>query len=211
MAMPELCRPVVLFLGLTGCRFSERAALRGDDVAQTPRGLGVRVRWAATQGKRTSGAVFGPTKTHQTRTVPVPAALDGYVRERVAGTAPGGYLSPSPSGGVWTNTNFRARSRWMDATREAGVKGTTIHDLRHTAAPQLARTSCGGRHGRGVDGLARALLAEALTRSGGDRGPETGDLGPMDFKVRRNHEEWDPSARSMSKRASARTAGSACT
>ena len=23
MAMPELCRPVALFLGLTGCRFSE--------------------------------------------------------------------------------------------------------------------------------------------------------------------------------------------
>jgi len=137
MTMPELCRPVVLFLGLTGCRFSEMAALRVDDVVQTPHGLGVRVHRAATQSKRTSGAVFGPTKTHQTRTVPVPAALDGYVRERVSSTGAGGYLFPSPSGGVWTNTNFRARSRWMDATREAGVEGTTIHDLRHTAASLL--------------------------------------------------------------------------
>jgi len=137
MAVPELCRPVVLFLGLTGCRFSEMAALRVDDVVQTPHGLGVRVHRAATQSKRTSGAVFGPTKTHQTRTVPVPAALDGYVRHRVATTAPGGYLFPSPTGGVWTNTNFRARSRWMDATRAAGVEGTTIHDLRHTAASLL--------------------------------------------------------------------------
>ena len=137
MAVPELCRPVVLFLGLTGCRFSEMAALRVDDVVQTPHGLGVRVHRAATQSKRTSGAVFGPTKTHQTRTVPVPAALDGYVRERVAATAAGGYLFPSPTGGVWTNTNFRARSRWMDATQVAGVEGTTIHDLRHTAASLL--------------------------------------------------------------------------
>jgi integrase len=80
MAVPPLCQPVVLFLGTTGCRFSEMAALRVDDVVQTPHGLGVRVHRAATQSKRTSGAVFGPTKTHQTRTVPVPAALDGYVR-----------------------------------------------------------------------------------------------------------------------------------
>src|SRR5690606_8466722 len=126
-----------LFLGTTGCRFSEMAALRVDDVVQTPHGLGVRVHRAATQSKRTSGAVFGPTKTHQTRTVPVPAALDEYVRTRVAFTAPGGYLFPSPTGGVWTNTNFRARSGWMDATRRAGVEGTTIHDLRHTAASLL--------------------------------------------------------------------------
>ncbi|WP_230685258.1 site-specific integrase [Cellulomonas sp. JZ18] len=132
-----MCQPVVLFLGTTGCRFSEMAALRVDDVVQTPHGLGVRVHRAATQSKRTSGAVFGPTKTHQTRTVPVPAALDEYVRTRVAGTAPGGCLFPSPTGGVWTNTNFRARSRWMNATRAAGVEGTTIHDLRHIAASLL--------------------------------------------------------------------------
>jgi len=137
MAVPELYQPVVLFLGLTGCRFSEMAVLRVDDVVQTPHGLGVRVHRAATQSKRTSGAVFGPTKTHQTRTVPVPAALDGYVRHRVATTAPGGFLFPSPTGGVWTNSNFRARSRWMDATKAAGLEGTTIHDLRHTAASLL--------------------------------------------------------------------------
>ena len=137
MAVPPLCQPVVLFLGTTGCRFSEMAALRVDDVVPTPHGLGVRVHRAATQSKRTSGAVFGPTKTHQTRTVPVPAALDEYVRTRVAFTAPGGYLFPSPTGGVWTNTNFRARSGWMDATRRAGIEGTTIHDLRHTAASLL--------------------------------------------------------------------------
>jgi len=59
------------------------------------------------------------------------------VRTRVAGTTPGGYLFPSPTGGVWTNTNFRARSGWMEATRRAGVEGTTIHDLRHTAASLL--------------------------------------------------------------------------
>lgn len=33
MAVPELCQPVVLFLGLTGCRISEMAALQVDVVA----------------------------------------------------------------------------------------------------------------------------------------------------------------------------------
>ena len=59
MAVPPLCQPVVLFLGTTGCRLSEMAALRVDDVVQTPHGLGVRVHRAATQSKRPSGAVFG--------------------------------------------------------------------------------------------------------------------------------------------------------
>lgn len=63
--------------------------------------------------------------------------LAEYVRTRVAFTAPGGYLFPSPTGGVWTDTNFRARSGWMEATRRAGVEGTTIQDLRHRAASLL--------------------------------------------------------------------------
>lgn len=134
MAVLPLCQPVVLFLGRRG---AEMAALRVDDVVQTPHGLGARVHRAATQSKRTSGAVFGPTKTHRAPTVPVPAALDEYVRTRVAGTAPGRYLCPSLTGGVWTNTNSRARSGWMEATRRADVEGTTIHDLRHTAASLL--------------------------------------------------------------------------
>jgi integrase len=137
MSVPELCRPVVLFLGLTGCRFSEMAALRVDDVIQTPHGLGVRAHRAAPRSKRTSVAVFGPTKTHQTRTVPVPAAIEGYIRRRVATGVSGDFLFPSPTGGVWTNTNFRARSRWTQTTQSAGLAGTTIHDLRHTAASLL--------------------------------------------------------------------------
>ena len=136
-AMPPLCRPVVLFLGLSGLRFSEMAALRVDDVIETPHGLGVRVHRAAPQSSRTSAAVIGSTKTHQTRTVPVPAAVEGYVRRRVASTRPGEYLFPSPTGAIWTNTNSRVRSHWTQATAAVGLAGTTIHDLRHTAASLL--------------------------------------------------------------------------
>lgn len=85
------------------------AALRVDDVVQTPHGLSVRGHRSAPQSKCTSGAVFRPTKTHQTRTVPVPAALDEYVRTRAAGTATGRNLFLAPTVGIWTSTNFRAR------------------------------------------------------------------------------------------------------
>ena len=136
-AMPPLCRPAVLFLGLSGLRFSEMAALRVDDVIETPHGLGVRVHRAAPQSSRTSAAVIGSTKTHQTRTVPVPAAVEGYVLGRVASARPGEYLFPSPTGAIWTNTNFRVRSHWTQATAAVGLAGTTIHDLRHTAASLL--------------------------------------------------------------------------
>ncbi|GEL98343.1 site-specific integrase [Cellulomonas terrae] len=136
-AMPPNCRPVVLFLGLAGCRFSEMCALRVDDVVQTPHGFGVRIHRAAPQSKRTSGAIFGPTKTHQTRTVPVPPTLETYVRDRIDSAPSGSYLFPSPTGAIWTNTNFRVRSRCTETTQSVGLAGTTIHDLRHTAASLL--------------------------------------------------------------------------
>jgi len=81
--------------------------------------------------------VIGSTKTHQTRTVPVPAALESYVLGRVSSAKPGDYLFPSPTGGIWANTNSRVRSHWTAVTAAVGVAGTTIHDLRHTAASLL--------------------------------------------------------------------------
>lgn len=136
-AVPRLCRPVVLFLGLSGCRFSEMAALTVDDLVDTLYGLGLRIHRAAPQSKRTSQAVIGSTKTHQTRTVPVPAALESDILGRVSSAKPGDYLFPSPTGGVWTNTNFRVRPHWTAVTAAVGLPGTTIHDLRHTAASLL--------------------------------------------------------------------------
>src|SRR5450830_355554 len=63
--------------------------------------------------------------------------VQGYVRHRVSTGVSGDFLFPSPTGAVWTNTNFRARSRWTQATQSADLAGTTIHDLRHTAASLL--------------------------------------------------------------------------
>jgi len=161
-AMPPNCRPVVLFLGLAGCRFSEMCALRVDDVVQTPHGLGVRIHRAAPQSKRTSGAVFGPTKTHQTRTVPVPLTLETYVRDRIEHEPSGSYLFPSPTGAIWTNTNFRVRSNWTETTKSVGLAGTTIHDLRHTAASMLIAAGADVKAVQMILGHATAMMTMDL-------------------------------------------------
>ena len=161
-ATPVTCRPVVMFLGLAGCRFSEMAALRVADVVETQHGLGVRVHRAAPQSKQTHVAVIGSTKTHQTRTVPVPNALDDYVRERVATAEPEDYLFPSPTGLIWTNTNFRLRTRWRETTASVGLAGTTIHDLRHTAATLLIASGADLKAVQAILGHASATMTMDL-------------------------------------------------
>jgi len=161
-ATPVACRPVVMYLGLSGCRFSEMAALRVDDVIQTQHGLGVRVHRAAPQSKETHAAVIGSTKTHQTRTVPVPTAVEEYVLDRVARAAPGEYLFPSPTGVIWTNTNFRLRAKWPQTTASVGLAGTTIHDLRHTAATLLIASGADLKAVQAILGHASATMTMDL-------------------------------------------------
>jgi len=157
-AVPNGCRPVVLFLGLSGCRFSEMAALRVDDVVTTQHGLGLRIHRAAPQSKTTSAAVIGSTKTHQTRTVPVPAAIEAYVKLRLDEALPGEYLFPSPRGAIWTNTNFRIRARWTETTTRVGLAGTRIHDLRHTAASLLIAAGADVKAVQSILGHASATM-----------------------------------------------------
>jgi hypothetical protein len=61
----------------------------------------------------------------------VPAAVAQSVLSRTTSAASTEYLFPTPSGLIWTNTNFRLRCKWTASTRAAGLAGTTIHDLRH--------------------------------------------------------------------------------
>lgn len=48
------------------------------DVTDTAHGLGLRVHRPLTQRKGGGAAVFGDTKSHQVRTVPVPDVLASY-------------------------------------------------------------------------------------------------------------------------------------
>lgn len=161
-AVPAHCRPVVLFLGLTGARFSEMAALTAGDVIQTRHGLGVRIHRAAPQSKTSSRAVMGSTKTHVARTVPVPAPLLGYVEERTRHGKKTDYLFPSPTGTIWTNTNFRLRAKWSQSLKKAGLTGTRIHDLRHTAASLLIASGADLKSVQGLLGHASGTMTMDL-------------------------------------------------
>jgi integrase len=132
-AVPVGCAPVVACLAFAGLRFSEMAALTVGDVIDTAHGLGLRVHRALTQRNGGGTAVFGDTKSHQARTVPVPDVLVAYVvaARRRASDVP---LFPTGHGGHWTNTNFRARTDWTTTAGRLGLTGVRIHDLRHTAA-----------------------------------------------------------------------------
>jgi integrase len=51
----------------------------------------------------------GTTKTHRSRTVPVPRLLSGQLADYVEGRNPGEWLVPAQGGGPLRNSNFRHR------------------------------------------------------------------------------------------------------
>ncbi len=129
-AAGELGRPVILTLAYCGLRWGELAALHVKDVNLSA--AKVRVRESVTEvgGK----LQWGDPKTHQHRTVPVPAFLVPLLKERVDGRGPDDLVFPAASGGV---LRYRvARRSWFDqAVLASGCPdGFHPHELRHTAA-----------------------------------------------------------------------------
>jgi integrase len=77
--------------------------------------------------------VVGSPRTHQERTVPVPAFVADMLAEHLAGASPGGLAFTSPRGETLRVGNFRRG--WFDpATAVVGMEGLVPHELRHTAA-----------------------------------------------------------------------------
>lgn len=122
-------RPLVLVLGYCGLRWGEAAALRVGRV-DTMRG---RLDVAESMTEINGEAVFGTPKTHQSRSVPVPAFLRDLLAEHIAGLGADALVFSAPRGGVLRVGNFRRR--YFDrAAREVGLEGLVPHELRHTAA-----------------------------------------------------------------------------
>jgi integrase len=132
-ALAQRCGPystLVLVLGFCGLRWGEAAALRVWRVDLLRGRLEVVEAVTEVNGR----VVFGPPKTHQTRSVPVPAFLREPLARVCEGKPRDALVFTSPRGQVLRVNNFRRR--WFDAAAfsTAGVEGLTPHHLRHAAA-----------------------------------------------------------------------------
>jgi integrase len=120
---------LVAFLAYTGLRFGEASGLRVGSV-DLARGR-VVVERALVELRGTISE--GTTKTHRSRTVPIPRVLRDRLVDQVRGRSPGEWLFPAPGGGPLRNSNFR--HRFFDpGVQRAGLAPLTPHDLRDTAA-----------------------------------------------------------------------------
>jgi integrase len=125
---------LVRLLGTVGPRFGEGAALRRRSVDLVGRRLVISESLAEVSGRQ----VFGSTKTHSTRRVPLPrslvSGLDEHLEHRPAD--PDALVFTSPEGRPLRHSIFRQRC-WLPALQRAGVPPVGIHVLRHSAAAAM--------------------------------------------------------------------------
>ncbi|MGH3453909.1 MAG: tyrosine-type recombinase/integrase, partial [Nocardioidaceae bacterium] len=126
-------RDVVLFLGLTGLRWSEMVALRVGDLVQVP-GIGVRVQRAMTAKRGGGELVEDEVKNYRARTVPLVDELQPIVDRLAEEKDRDETLFSTPSGRPLRESNWRRAVNWSQVINKLGLMPFRIHDLRHTAA-----------------------------------------------------------------------------
>lgn len=128
-------RDVVLVLGLCGMRWGELVPLRVGDVDLAKRRIRIEVSAPMVGGVPTPG----DTKTHESRTIMYPTALDAVMAAHCKDKDAHDLLFESPRrpGEMMREEGKSSREDgWLRvALRRAGIaKRITLHDLRHTAA-----------------------------------------------------------------------------
>jgi integrase len=123
---------LVLTLGYCGLRWGELVALRVRDVNFLRRRISVTRNVVEVHGEFHPGT----PKTHESRQVPVPAAVLQQLATAVDGKSPDALIFDDGHGGYMRRTRASAGSRswWVSALAAAGVEPLVLHDLRHTAA-----------------------------------------------------------------------------
>lgn len=134
-AMPEPYDVFTRLLGTLGPRYGEAAALRRRSVNLLTRRLSIEESMAEVSGR----VLFGPTKSHATRKLPLTpslaAALDRHLDERV-GPEPDALLFTSRKGGPLRHRNFHRRI-WVPTLERLHLPPVGPHVLRHSAAAVL--------------------------------------------------------------------------
>jgi hypothetical protein len=123
-------RTLILVLGYCGLRFGEAAALRVEHVDLEARRIKVR---RSVTSVRKLGLVEGPTKNHESRSVPIPASVARLLQTEIEGRPKGSLVFESRRGGYLTLG--QARYSFQKAAKAVeGCAGVRLHDLRHTCA-----------------------------------------------------------------------------
>jgi integrase len=136
----EMRPPYDLFvriLGQLGPRFGEAAALRRGSIDLLRRRMLIAESLAEVNGLH----IFGPTKTHTTRRVPLTSSLAAAVEEHLEEIPadPAALVFTSPQGAILRHSTFRSRY-WLPALERSGLPPTGIHVLRHSAAAAMIQS-----------------------------------------------------------------------
>ena len=124
-------RLVVLFLGYTGVRFGEMAALRVRRLDLMRRRAEIVASVTVVQGR---GQVWGTPKGHERRDVPIPRFLIDELSAHVAGKGLDDLVFPGVRGGGALRVPVFRRAAFDYAAAAVGLEGLHPHELRHTAA-----------------------------------------------------------------------------
>ncbi|OCB58455.1 hypothetical protein A5722_07200 [Mycobacterium vulneris] len=125
---------MVLVLAYCGLRWGEAIALTRGDI-DFERGR-IAVRQAVTRTERKY--VLGPTKTHETRSVPVPATVLKLLKDRIERRPADKLVFPGSLGFMRSHELRRA---FDPAAVKVGVPGLVPHELRHTCASLAIRSA----------------------------------------------------------------------
>jgi integrase len=131
----------VLVLGYCGLRFGEAAALRVRNIDLMRR----RIRITEAVTEVNGHQVFGTTKNHQARSVPIPPIVCDRLMVQLAGRKSDEFAFPAPRGGAIWNGTFRKAvwdracvavglGEYVEIKGRARYRGLVPHELRHTAA-----------------------------------------------------------------------------
>jgi integrase len=134
-AMPRPYDLFVRVLGTLGPRYGEAAALRRRSVNLLTRRLSIEESMAEVSGR----VIFGPTKSHATRKLPLTpslaAALDRHLNEGV-GPESAALVFTSRKGAPSRHRNFHRRI-WVPTLERLHLPPVGVHVLRHSAAAAL--------------------------------------------------------------------------
>lgn len=134
-ALPVAYRPMVYVAAETGTRWAEAAALRVRSLDLPAMTLTISEQITEVGGRLQFTA---PKTAASFRTVAISEPLasllgEHLVRQGLTAADTDALLFTAPNGGPLRYSHFRSRV-WTPATKAAGLKGVTFHDLRRTMA-----------------------------------------------------------------------------